>query len=278
MKTDEFFYQIFRRRPLLLFELLGLEATDVYQFESIEVKHTHKRIDGFLSPQNGKGPVVFLELQGYLDRSIYWRAQRSVATWFEQHPQGNAEFLVVILFLDKSHDPGLPHRSFAEGYPLLRATLAELFGEANRHPRKSPLIVLEPLLLDDRAQLKEKVRDWVNTLNALNLSEEEHIFWVEQLSYAILQRFTKLTSKEIQTMLNLTPWEETTVWQEAEAAGRRDGYLRGTEKGRQEGELIGSIRTAQRLSGLTVTPSEVLQKLSLEELQMQLTELISKNG
>ncbi len=63
MKTDELFYELFRLDPRCLFELTQLELEGEYAFESITIKTTEKRMDGFFKPEDGKGPIGFVEVQ-----------------------------------------------------------------------------------------------------------------------------------------------------------------------------------------------------------------------
>ncbi len=48
MKTDELFYELFRLDPRSLFELVHLNLEGEYTFESITIKTTEKRLDGFI--------------------------------------------------------------------------------------------------------------------------------------------------------------------------------------------------------------------------------------
>jgi Protein of unknown function (DUF2887) len=71
MKTDTLFYELFKIDPHSLFDLVQLKVTGKYAFESITVKTTEKRLDGFFKRIDGEGPNIFLEVQGYLDLLIY---------------------------------------------------------------------------------------------------------------------------------------------------------------------------------------------------------------
>jgi predicted transposase YdaD len=54
VKRDSIYYQIFKRHPGLIFELINQspQQADKYRFESVEVKETTFRIDGvFLPPE-----------------------------------------------------------------------------------------------------------------------------------------------------------------------------------------------------------------------------------
>ena len=275
MKTDEFFYMIFKRKPELLFELLGIPREDDYLFESVEVKHTKKRIDGLFVSQQGKGPNVFAEFQGYKDKTIYWRALRQVATWHEQHPENERPFRMVMLFLDRSLDPG-PPKELSDGvWPLTRAYLPDCLARIGG--KASPLLVLEPLVLEDTSELREKAPSWRVALQDLNLVEKDRIFWIELLEYAVIQRFPSLTLQEIRQMLQMTPLEETVAGKELIAIGLtkglRKGKLEGIKQGLEKGEFIGGIRTCQTVLHLPLTPRDVLSEMSFDELRSLFSKL-----
>lgn len=80
MKTDAFFYELFKIEPESLFELVKLDIEGGYAFESITTKTTEKRFDGFFKRTDGDGPDIFLEIQGYDDPKIYWRLFREICT------------------------------------------------------------------------------------------------------------------------------------------------------------------------------------------------------
>jgi len=56
MKTDALFYELFRLEPQSLFDLVSLNMEGEYIFESITVKTTEKRFDGFLKRVDNQGP------------------------------------------------------------------------------------------------------------------------------------------------------------------------------------------------------------------------------
>lgn len=64
MQTDAVFYELFSLEPQALMELIGLTLPYRYQFRSITVKTTEKRIDGVFEPEGGQGPILILEVQG----------------------------------------------------------------------------------------------------------------------------------------------------------------------------------------------------------------------
>lgn len=62
MKCGTIYYQIFKRFPWLIFELVDYrtEQTQNYRFESVEMKETAFRIDGvFLHPEGAASIIIF---------------------------------------------------------------------------------------------------------------------------------------------------------------------------------------------------------------------------
>jgi predicted transposase YdaD len=74
-----------------------------------------------------------------------------------------------------------------------------------------------------------------------------------------LERFPYLTTKEVQIMLQLTPFDETVIGKELIERGREEGKI--------EGELIGRIKMAQELLKRNIVSDEELAKKSVDELQ-----------
>lgn len=275
LKTDHFFYKIFRRDPHLIFPLLGFEREDVYTFESITAKETEKRVDGYFLPSHGRGPNLFAEFQGYDDPAIYWRGMREVATWHESNTRIQRPFVLVVIFLDPAFDPGEPPFLFRPPCLLIRTTLQECLKRLRGDP--GLLVVLEPLVLEDRSQLIERTRAWKEALERLNLSEKDSIFWIEQLEYAIVQRFPELTLEEVKHMLQITPLEETTAGKQIRALGHQEGKEEGREEGREEGKeegiLIGRILSYQKFLSKDETPLEALRAMTGEQLRALLSDL-----
>lgn len=74
MKRDSIYYQIFKRFPGLLFELIDVPPPQAqnYRFESLEVKETAFRIDGvFLPPEDATSRAIFFaEVQFQKDEAL----------------------------------------------------------------------------------------------------------------------------------------------------------------------------------------------------------------
>ncbi|MCP4348171.1 MAG: DUF2887 domain-containing protein [Desulfobacterales bacterium] len=267
MKTDALFYELFRTDPRSLFDLTNLDIEGEYAFESITVKTTEKRLDGFFKRTDGLGPIIFLEVQGYNDPEIYWRSFREVSTWYEQ-TGSDAPFVLIVLFIDKKYRPKkCPLRS-APPNRIIRLTLEDCLKSLG--DTAGALTVLKPFGLSDREKLSEAAAGWKNEIDSLNLPEHKTEKLTELLEYVILQCFPKLSLKEIRKMIQLTPLEETVAGQELIQIG--------LEKGREEGELIGKIHMAQRFMKRSLTPKKRLLQKSTEDLKMILKKLETDLG
>ena len=278
MKTDELFYELFRFSPESLLELVGLDVPGPYRFESVVVKSTEKRFDGHFEPENDEGPDIFLEIQGYRDRNIYWRLFREICAFHEQR-ESERPFVAVVLFVDMALDPGNPPLLPAPPNRLLRRDLAECLERIEDNA--TPLVVLKPLTLADKARLPEAIGAWKAGIDAMDLPESRRKTLDELLEYAILQRFQTITLEEIRKMIQLTPLEETVAVKElirqSMEKGMEKGMERGMEKGMEtgmeKGRLIGQIQLIQRLLKRPRTPEASLRALDSGQLETMLANL-----
>ena len=166
MKTDALFYELFKFDPRSLFDLICLEMEGDYIFESITVKTTEKRFDGFLKRADGQGPNVFLEIQGYDDPGIYWRLFREICTWYGQG-DSDAPFTAIALFIDENHAPKrcpFIHIAFPDRF--LQFNLSDCLNAIEN--RACVLTVLKPLVLKNKSQLTELVPRWKSEIESIN--------------------------------------------------------------------------------------------------------------
>ena len=283
MKTDALFYKLFRISPRSLFRLVRLRPKGKYAFESITVKTTEKRFDGFLKRTDGDGPNFFLEIQGYEDETIYCRAFREIATWYEDS-KSKSPFVLIVLFVDKKYDPDNRMLSCKPPCRLIRKNLLDGLKEIGKNA--GVLTVLKPLILSggkkDQKKLPELVPQWEADIHSLQLPEDETEKLTELLTYAILQRFSKLTLREVEKMIQLTPLDKTVAGQEliqmGEERGLERGLERGMRKGMKKGELIGKIQMCQQFLKRPVTSRKKLLQKNIRELGtiLQLLESVMK--
>ena len=266
MKTDEWFYEVFRRFPDQLLRLAGIRAEGRWRMESVTVKTTEKRIDAMLFRLDEPGMLVFAEFQGWSDRAIYWRLFREIATWYESRPEGDRPFVAVVLFLDASLDPGDPWLQPVPPNRLLKLTVAE--GLEALGDDLGPLVIFRPLVVPDLVTAKEEAPRWMETLARLNLPRADATFLVEHLVYGLIRRFKELSLEEVAAMIQLAPLHET-------RAGR-DLITIGEKRGEAKGVRMGKIQALEALLGLPETPIEVLKKENPEALDRRFNELFQR--
>jgi predicted transposase YdaD len=259
-------------------ELVQLKVSGAYRFESITVKTTEKRLDGYFKNLDETGPDIFLEIQGYRDNNIYWRLFREICAFHEQR-QSDRPFAAVVLFIDAALDPGNPPLVPAPPNRLLRRDLSECL--KNIRDDATPLVALKPLTLSGKDELPEALGKWKAGIDAMGLPEARKKALEELLEYAILQRFQNLTLEEVRKMIQLTPLEESAAVKELIQQGMKKGEKKGEKRGMKKGQMIGQIQLIQRLLRLSQTPDESLSQLSTEELKAMLSDLeakLSKNA
>jgi hypothetical protein len=164
MRTDELFYDLFKLAPESLFELVRLEMKGQYEFESITVKDTERRIDGFAWRVDGTGPNVFLEVQGYSEPKIYWKTFREVSSYYESGSD-TKPFVIIILFIDKEFDPGNVPLNCNEPNRLVRAYLPDCLQALEN--KASALTVLKPLIFNKKKELPGAVKKWTDELKSI---------------------------------------------------------------------------------------------------------------
>jgi predicted transposase YdaD len=212
MKTDTLFYELFQTAPQTFFELLQMTPGCSYQFESITVKASEKRIDDVFTPATAGQPIYFLEVQGFPDDVIYFRTMREVATYLEQRPAlKDNEWQAAVLWLNKSDDPGFGTLRLLARKPKPRLLTLDLIELLRKLPETSlTLNVLRPLLANHEREVRENVVQWVKNIRQapdLDASTEEKLITV--MSQLIEQKFRQLTYEEISKMIRLTPLAET---------------------------------------------------------------------
>ncbi|MDM8522461.1 DUF2887 domain-containing protein [Desulfococcaceae bacterium HSG8] len=249
------YFTCFSDSPRSLFRLVKLNLQGKYAFESITVKTTGKRFDGFMKRTDGEGPNVFVEIQGYDDNTIYWRSFREVCMWYEEN-DSSRPFILVILFTDEKYDPDNRMLSCRPPCRLIRKNLADCLKGIGK--KAGVLTVLKPLLLSDSKKDREKlpklVPQWEEEIRSPELSEHETKEMTELLIYAIMQRFSDLNLEEVQKMIQLTPLDQTVAGQELIQIGMDKGEKKTQEKTARSLLSMGLLTPAQisQATGLSI--------------------------
>jgi hypothetical protein len=262
MKTDELFYELFRFSPESLLELVQLDVSGPYRFESVTVKSTEKRFDGYFENVGGPGSA------GVPAR--IWRLFREIRGSHEQR-EDHRPFVAVVLFIDARLDPGNPPLNPAPPNQLIRRDLVECLKSIRDNA--TPLVVLKPLTLQDKADLPQAIGRWKAGIDEMGLPEDRKKTLTELLEYAILQRFKRFTLEEIRKMIELTPLEDTVAGKQLIQQGIDEGMEKGMKKGMEKGQITGQIRLIERLLKRPQTPNESLAILDVEALGVMLAKL-----
>lgn len=248
MQTDKLFYEYFQLVPQAFFELLQIEPACPYRFTAPTLKASEKRLDGFLAPDVLTEPYYFFEIQGYLDRAIYWRLVSQISRYHEQYPDRQGQtWQAAILFLDATFDPG-PETLGPLYQPgsqwLVRDTLGGLLA---RVANPSPVLnVLKPLIIPNEAELRREAPIWAQTIRSLpDTPAPISTKLLDILVKFIVQRFTTMSWKEIETMLMLTPIEETVAGQDLIRKGKEQGLQEGWQQGLEQGFQQGKQQSMQ---------------------------------
>jgi len=288
MKSDKLFHEYFRLVPHAFFDLLQISPGCDYEFVSPVLKETERRLDGLLLPTKPGYPIYFAEMQGYYDLSIYWRALQQVSLFFVPQPHlGHGSWQVVILFLNKAHDPG--PETLGPLYPgsqswLTRAVLFDLL-EAVEEP--APVLhVLRPLVAAE-STIRSEAAGWLAELRqteTINVAHRERLG--ELLVQLVIQRFRKMSRQEIEKMLNLTPLEETRAVREWIEQGLEQGLEQGIRDsildllkirfGQAPGDLAARIETISNPAELRQLHRQAAMADSLPSFEQELAAVLSK--
>ncbi|HEY9800787.1 MAG TPA: Rpn family recombination-promoting nuclease/putative transposase [Leptolyngbyaceae cyanobacterium] len=230
MKRDSIFYQIFKRFPALIFELVDDRPQQVqnYRFESVEVKETTFRIDGvFLPPEDATPRIIyFAEVQFQKDETLYHRFFTESMMYLNRNQSEYDDWYCVVIFPSLSLEPSdtRTHRIFLNSDQVQRIYLDEL-GTSNLPIGISLMqltIAAEEAIAQQARLLIERVQ--LDSTEALRKKEI-----IDIITTIAVYKFSSLSREEVEAMLGLT-LEETRVYQEAKA----EGLEQGLEQGREE--------------------------------------------
>ncbi|MDF5733457.1 MAG: Rpn family recombination-promoting nuclease/putative transposase [Rhizonema sp. PD38] len=254
MKRDSIYYQIFKRFPGLLFELVNdppLEAQN-YRFESVEVKETAFRIDGvFLPPVGATSKVVFFaEVQFQKDEALYYRFFTESMMYLNRNRFQYDDWFCVVIFPDRSLEPSdqKTHRIYLNSNQIY---LNEL-GATSQQPIGINLIQLtiapDETMAEQAKQLVERVQ-----LEEIGTLPKNEI--LDIITTIAVYKFSTLSREEVEAMLGLT-LEQTRVYQEAKAEGR--------EEGREEQKVEMLKLTVPLLLKTGMTVEQIAQQLKVD--------------
>lgn len=223
MKRDSIYYQIFKRFPGLLFELVDDPPQEAqnYRFESVEVKETAFRIDGvFLPPEGATSKIVFFaEVQFQKDEALYYRFFTESMMYLNRNRFQYDDWFCVVIFPSRSSEPSdtRTHRMFLNSHQVQRIYLDEL-GDPNTLPIGINLMQLTLAPDETMAEQAKQLIERIELEETGTLPKNEIIDIITTIA---VYKFSSLSREEVEAMLGLT-LEQTRVYQEAKAEGREE--------------------------------------------------------
>ncbi len=223
MKRDSIYYQIFKRFPGLLFELVDEppEQAPNYRFESVEVKETAFRIDGVFLPPEGVTPriIFFAEVQFQKDESLYHRLFTESMMYLNQNQGQYDDWYCVIIFPSRSLEPSdkTTHRIFLNSDQVQRIYLKELGA-----PERQPIgINLMQLTIASKKAMAKRAKQLIERVQLEETDTEAKNKIIDIITTIAVYKFSSLSREDVEAMLGLS-LEETRVYQEAKAEGREE--------------------------------------------------------
>ena len=223
MKRDSIYYQIFKRFPRLLFELVDNppQQAQNYRFESVEVKETAFRIDGVFLPPEGTTPriVFFAEVQFQKDEALYYRFFTESMMYLNRNRFQYDDWFCLVIFPSRSLEPSdqKTHRIYLNSNQVQRIYLDEL-GDPSQQPIGINLMQLTLAPSETMADLARLLIERVQLEETDTLPKTEILDIITTIA---VYKFSTLSREEVEAMLGLT-LEQTKVYQEAKAEGREE--------------------------------------------------------
>jgi len=257
VKRDSIYYQIFKRFPELLFELVDrpLEQGQNYRFESIEVKETAFRIDGvFLPPEDATSRTVFFaEVQFQTDEALYYRFFTESMMYLNRNRFQYDDWFCVVIFSSRSLEPSdqRTHRIFLNSDQVQRIYLDEL-GTPNQQPIGINLMQLTLASDEAMAEQAKQLIARVQSEDTGTLAKNEIIDIVTTIA---VYKFSQLSREEVEAMLGLS-LEQTRFYQDVKAEG--------LEQGREE-ERVKMLRvTVPMFLKLGMSVEQIAQEMNID--------------
>jgi predicted transposase/invertase (TIGR01784 family) len=214
MKQDTIFYQLFKRSPTLLFELISSfpPQAEGYRFDSVEVKETSFRADGVFLPPTPEGNVFFCEVQQARDNLLYERLLAEISIFAYRERDSFKDWRAVVIYPTRDIEQERLEvvQEFLDSGRITRIYLDEL-GEIEDLPWSLGLMALTILPSDE---MVEKAR---GMLQKTEISSEESAI-LDLVVTAIVYKFAELTRDEVLTMLGIE-LKEPRAFRESKAEG-----------------------------------------------------------
>ncbi|MEA5512438.1 Rpn family recombination-promoting nuclease/putative transposase [Nodularia sp. UHCC 0506] len=253
MKRDSIYYQIFKRFPDLIFEIIDYrtEQAQNYRFESVEVKETAFRIDGVFLPPEDVTPrvILFAEVQFQRDETLYHRFFTESLMYLNRNQSQYDDWYCVVIFPSRNLEPSdtRTHRMFLSSNQVQRIYLDEL-GTQNQQSIGINLMQLtiasEKVMAEQAKQLMERLQ-----LESRDTLLKNEI--IDIITTIAVYKLSSLSREEVEAMLGVS-LEETRVYQDAKAEGRLE----------RETEILKATVPLLLKTGMSI--EQIAQQLNVE--------------
>jgi predicted transposase/invertase (TIGR01784 family) len=226
MKQDTIFYQLFKRSPTLLFELISSfpPRAEDYRFDSIEVKETAFRADGVFLPPTPEGNVFFCEVQQAKDNLLYERLLAEISIFAYRERDSFKDWRAVVIYPTRDIEQERLDvvQEFLDSGRITRIYLDEL-GEIENLPWGLGLMALTMLSSNE---MVEKAREMLQQSE----TSDEGSAILDLVITAIVYKFSELNRDEVLAMLGLE-LKEPRAFRETRAEGKAEGKAEVTKEG-----------------------------------------------
>ena len=249
MKTDTLFYRLFKRKPQVVVELLGLDyQSESYRFCSEEIKQTAFRLDGIFTPLGGDAeqPLIFVEVQYQPDDDFYDRFFSEITLYLRLNKPAHP-WLALVLYPSRSveKEASIAFSPFIE-LPQLRRVYLDDYRDCQG---LSATLELIRLIASREAETLAIARQLAERRDELG---PDGLDFIETI---LVYKLPRLSREEIKTMLALNEIElkQTRFYQEI----AEEEQLRG----RQEECILLVTRLLRRKFGIHPGLATVLAQL-----------------
>ncbi|WP_207687517.1 DUF2887 domain-containing protein [Desulfonema limicola] len=240
--TDDPFYKLMKIGGEAVLKLIGINQPDNYEARAIVLKEKKLYPDIVAVPVNDKNrDMVFIEFQGYKDTMIRHRTAAKIMLSCAQENY-TGPVCGAVIYTDASFKEAaapLSMKSLAGSFELKGRLEEIVLSEytAKQLIAVDPrLIILAPFTISKRIR-REKLsnicREWKESV-CQTYEKELQKDVIEILGLFILNRFRKLSLKEVISMMNFD-LAKTEAGKELINMGLIDGLEKGEKKGLQKG-------------------------------------------
>ncbi len=232
MKTDALFYELIKELPQIFFELIGEFDVNLnaYEFTAPEIKQQAFRLDGLFSTLTGfdDEPLYFVEFQTYKDEQFYERLFGEIFVYFRQYQPANQDWYAIVIYDRRSHEV-TPHPRYQT---LLEKHLRRVYiNELPKNAEPNLGIGVAKLFIETPIKTASLAQRLINQTTEELLDEDLQQKMVAFIQAIVFYKFPHLTLEEIETMLDLSEFRKSRLYESVLTKTKIDIVPKLLEKG-----------------------------------------------